>query len=941
MKKMSVKVIKKISKNKREAGASLIMALLIMTLLMGFAAFVLSRTVAENAIASNDTAESRTFNAAEAALESTTRDFATVVENKLVPTDADVNAIISKPVPYFETNGYTFNKVITRVGIDQMVTQTKGQYQGLVSLRDEWQIDVTATDTATGVVTQVKRKFFNDRIPIFQFGAFYQDDLELWSPGATFFMQGRVHSNGNMFLNTHQNNSTRDVRFKSKVTIGGHLVRNRPKTGAAYASTEQGDNVYAKNTLNADTQIPYNSGSATCGSTIGGGVLVDNTGRNFPYPTCTNNSNWTAIAPNFENNVVIKAKQLTLPINPLVDIIRRGKNVGDKDNVAGTVTAITTATEDNYTKSRERYANREGIRISLADSKDKLPQCATVTTACGVRLDGTLLTSLGYQPLAMTDGYLATALNGNRLAVSGREVWIKVELVDFDYNNGKPITKDITQDILSLGVTEPIITASTPTNLKVSRSGLTSDLYTTTNDSRSIIKLQRFAVQGSAIPNPTSTHYLTSQVFGSATYNFVVRNKSIATTCTTITCMSTSTADDAFATPLGSTTVSNIETQHLKLATFDNWSTRVAIVPFPIQLFDTREGNRYDNTTDLTANYVYQNGVMSLIDIDVANLRNFLKGDWDGKFPTTTPFAVSNGGVGLKSTNVVSNRGWVVYVSDRRGDNNFDGKYKMEDVNPNSNALVEEDLDNNGTIDVDTVNEAPTPDSKSEAGLSAVTDHKYYRRAVRLINGSTLPGNYDTTTPANTKGFTFASENGIYVQGNYNATSATLATSPNVTLSNAYSPLNSALHIPASVIGDSVTALSNSWSDARSFAFPNAPDSRVASNTLMRFAMISGDSLAASAPSPTMSFQGYNGGLNNLIRFNESWTNQRLNYSGSMINLFNSFNSNGRFTCCNTVYKAPIRDWTFEDSFTDVRRLPPATPFVYYISFTGFERVND
>ncbi len=937
---MFVRSMKKMSKKNNESGASLVISLLIMTLLMGFVAFVLSRTVAENAIANNDTAESRTFNAAEAALESTTRDFATVVENKLVPTQADVNAIIGTPIPYFEANGYQFAKVITQVGTDQIITQTKGQYQGLVSLRDEWQIDVTATDTATGVQTQVRRRFFNDRIPIFQFGAFYQDDLELWSPGATFFMNGRVHSNGNMFLNTHQNNSTRDVRFKSKVTIGGELVRDRPKTGAPYASTEQGDNVYAQNTLNTDTQIPYSKGSVTCGSTIGGGVLRDNSGRNFPYPNCNPNSGWASFAPNFEGNVVVKAKQLTLPINPLVDIIKRGRNVGDKDNIGGTLTNITTTTQDNYTKSRERYANREGIRISLADSKDKLPQCATVTTACGVRLDGTLGTSLGYQPLAMTDAYQATALNGNRLAVSGREVWIKVELVNFDYDNGQPITKDVTADILSLGVTEPIINSSTPSSLKIAKAFSTSDVYTTTNDSRSIIKLQRFAIEGSAIPNP-STQYVTNQTISSKPYNFVVRYKNIPSTCVLITCLSTGTADDAFAVPLGASTPSSNENQHLKLASFDSWATRVAIVPFPIQLFDTREGNRYDNTSNLPSNYVYRNGVMSVIDIDVANLRSFLNGTWDGKFPTNTPFALSKGGVGLRSTDVPQIRGWVVYVSDRRGDYDFDGKYKMEDVNPNSNSAVEEDVDNDGTIDMDTINEAPAADSNSEAGMSAVTDHKYYRRAVRLINGTTVPGNYDITTPANTKGFTFASENGIYVEGNFNATGATLATSPNVTLSSAYSPYNSALHIPASVTGDSVTALSNSWNDANSFAFPNAPSSRVATNTFMRFAMISGDSLAASAPNPTMSFEGYNGGLNNLIRFNESWANVRLNYSGSMINLFNSYNNNGRFKCCTTVYQAPIRDWTFESSFTDVRRLPPATPFVYFISFTGFERVND
>ena len=924
---------KKLWKKSNETGAALVIALLIMALLIGFAALALSRTVTEVAITGNDTAESRTFNAAEAALEDATRDFATVITNKFVPQSSDITNIQNSEVPYFQANGYEFNKVITQIRTASIVTQTKGQFQGLVSLRDEWQIDVTATETATGVQTQVRRRFFNDRIPIFQFGAFYQDDLELWSPGGIFLFNGRVHTNGNMFLNTLQNNSSYDIRFKSKVTIGGEIVRNRAKSGAAYASTEQGDNVYAQNTTNVDTQIPYAKGSVTCSSTIGGGVLKDNSGRSFPYPNCSTNSAWSGFAPNFEGNLVTKARQLTLPINPLVDIIKRGRNVGDKDNINGTLTTITTANEDNGIKSHERYANREGIRVSLADSKDKLPQCASVSTACGVRLDGTLGSSLGYQPLAMTDGYQGTAVNGNRLAVSGREVWIKVELVNFDYDNERPITKDITQDILSLGVTEPIITASSPANLKVNG-------YSSANDSRSIIKLQHFAVEGNAIPTTSGTNYLTSQTISSKPYNFVVRNRSIASTCSTITCMAASTAEDAFATSLGSSTVSSNESEHLKLATFDNWSNRVAIVPFPIQLFDTREGNRYDNTTDLSANNVYTNGVMSVIDIDVANLRSFFSGTWDGKFPTTTPFAQSNGNVGLKSTNIPQNRGWVVYVSDRRGDYDFDGKYKMEDVNPNSNSTLDEDVDNDGTIDIDTTNEAASQDAESSAALAAVTDHRYYRRAARLINGTVLPGSYDTTTPANTRGFTFASENGVYVEGNYNATGATIASGSNVTLSNAYLPYNTSQHIPASVSGDGVTVLSNNWNDAQSFVYPNDPNNRPATSTQQRFAMISGDSLTASVPNPTMSFEGYNGGLNNLIRFMESWSSDRSNYSGSMINLFNSYNSNGRFKCCTTVYKAPNRDWTFEDSYTDPHRLPPATPFVYFITFTGFERVN-
>lgn len=935
---MKLEISDKSLQTNNETGAGLVIALLVMVMLLGFVALVLSRTVSETIITSNDAAESRTFAASEAALEDATRDFATVVENKLMPTSSDISNIENKPVPYFSENGYTFKKVVTPVKDAEVVTQTKGQYQGLISLRDEWQIDVTATDVLTGVETQVRRRFFNDRIPVFQFGAFYQDDLEVNNP-PLFLFNGRVHTNGNFFVNSNG----ADIRFKSKLTVGGEIIRDRWKNGAAQSAAEQSNNVYAPNTNNVDTQMPNNRGSVTCTSGTGG-ILKDNTGRNFPYPNCSVNSNWASFSQNFEGNVVTRAKQLTLPLDrlpaPLIEMVRRGKNFRDMANINGTVTNVTEANSERGILSRERYANKEGIRISLADSKDKLPQCVGITP-CGVRLDGTFGASLGYQPLSMTDGYTATAVNGNRLRINGREVWIKIELVSFDYDNEKPVTTDVTQDILSLGVTEPVITSGT--------SSLTVPGYNSNNDSRSIVKLQRFTIPGPAIPNATTTQYLTNFTINSKSINLVTRFRNVATSVTNpATSCGTGTvctADDAFAasaTNTGPTTVSSNETAHYKIATINGTAqaNRYVIVPFPIKIHDTREGNRPDNTSGLSTNYVYRNGVMSVVDIDVANFRKFLMGDFDGKFPTTTPYAISKGYMGLKSSDIPNNRGWVVYFSDRRGDFNFDGKYNMEDVYPFGDSVIDEDLDGNGIIDKDFSNEAPTQDSTADAGYSSVTDHSFYRRTARLINGEVLPGKYDTADSKNTTGFTFASENGVYVLGNYNTTSVNVAGGTNVSTSDRYAPYNSALHIPASVIGDAVTILSNGWNDAQSFSIPNTPGSRVATDTQVRFAMLAGDPITGYSPSAGLA-GNQNGGLINFKRYLETWSNKRLNYSGSLINLYNAFNSNARHKCCNTVYSPPIRDWTFEESFKDPTRLPPGTPFVYLISFTGFERVND
>lgn len=937
---MSIRKTKQSLKKNGESGAAMVIALMVMTILLGFAALVLSRTFAENAITSNDTAESRSFAAAEAALEDATRDFATVVENKLTPTATDITNIANKPVPFFATNGYTFNKIITQIGTSQIVTQTKGQFQGLVSLRDEWQIDITAKDTATGVVTQVRRRFFNDRIPIFQFGAFYQDDLEVQDP-PLFIFNGRIHTNGNFFTNSNGS----DIRYKSKITVAGEIIRDRWKSGAALTSSEQSNNVYALNATNADVQFPTNRGSVTCSSGTGG-ILRDITGRNFPYPNCVTNPNWASFSTSFEGNVVNRAKLLTLPVTrinkPLIEMIRRPKNIGDKANINGSVSNITVpADEDDGTLSRERYANKEGIRISLADSKDRLPQCATVAGACGVRLDAPIpgFNSIGYIPKAMTD-YQATPLNGNRLRYGSREVWIKIELVSFDYDYQKPVTRDVTEDILSLGVTEPILDASVP-NLQVVG-------FNANTDSRSIVKLQRYAIKGNQVPNASSTPYVSYVTPNSKPYNVVQRLKNIPANKTVLDCFFPPypcAPDDEFAAPadnnIPSSGVSD-ETFHLKTATFDNGLTRVGIVPFPVQIFDVREGNRANSTTGVETNKVYVNGVMSLVDIDVGNLRRFLNGEFNGKFPTTTPFAVANSNTGLRSTDVPSNRGWVVYFSDRRGDQNFDGRYDMEDVNPNYDSVIDEDLDGDGDIDEATAGnqEAPLEDLQGNAGYLSVTDHKFYRRGVRLINGITLPGSYDTVTAGNTQGFTLASENGVYTLGNYNVATVTVAGGTNATLSNAYAPQNNALHIPASIVGDVVTVLSNSWNDGASFALPYDLANRQASNTQVRFAMLAGDSITGYSPSAGLN-GSQNGGLINFKRFLENWSGDRLNYSGSLINLFNAYNNNSRHKPNITVYNPPTRDWTFEESFKDPNRLPPGTPFVYFLTFTGFERVND
>lgn len=926
---------------KSEDGSAIVIALLILTLLTAFVALAVSRTTSETVATSNDAAESRAFSAAQGSLEIMTRNFDKIFEEKLSPAPTDLLHVESLKPPGFEEN-YDFQQTITQTEATKTVVMSGQLLQGLNALRDEWQIDTTATDKTNGVQVALRRKFYNNRVPIFQFGIFYDDDLE-FHPGPRFDFGGRVHSNGNMFMVAQTG-----LYFSSRVSAVGQILTDVARNGRDWS--DWGENVWIKNGSGTYVKLTHSMGSVLKSPTSGAPVF-----SNPDMPTVYKSSSWSSNKGLFQGNLLSEQKPLNLPLKiastivgaPLdyVELIKRGKNVGDLYNDGVGVTAVTPAVADSITTSKERYFNKKGIRISLSDSKAKLPGCASgagtgaVTTPCGIRLDGSPTgdgsepasgEARGYRPLQMLDGYAATKLNGERFYNSGRQMWIKIELVGINSADNTIQAQDVTADILSLGLTEaaPVITQSSVTKFFISNYG--------NRDSRSIIKLQRFILPGVAVTS-TDTNFMTSYTWNSKAYNVVLADQ-----CT----------DSSYSTCTGvdnGTTLSfpGDNDGHKYAATVDDSTKFRRVVPFPIEIFDTREGLYNDsiNWSSVYGSNIPRAGVMSLVDIDVANLKRFLDGNFNTLLPSAgTVFATVNGR-GLRNTDVPEANGWVLYVSDRRGDNDFDGEYDMEDIYGNTDGLLQpgEDINNNNRLDVDFLNEAVryTGSNTSDSpAIAATIDHSYYRRGVRLINGVQLPGVYDAGNPLNTKGFTVASENGVYVKGNYNATGISSVGNP--TPSNQYIPQDTSTHIPSSIVADAITVLSNNWEDSRSFRYPFSLSQRPATETTIRFAMLAGDARSSYENTPN---QGggdprLTGGVHNFKRFLENWGSSRLNYAGSLINLFNSHNNNGAFKCCTNVYSPPTRNWVFDTSFLDPARLPPGTPFFQNIQLTGFQRVN-
>lgn len=992
-----------------EKGSAIVLALFVLALISVFVAIAMSRSAAEAAGVGNETAEGRTFYAAQGSLEMMTRNFNKVFEMKLNPTATDLNNIRTGTVPGLP--GFTFNQELDQVSTRQNVVLTGGLYSGLHAIRDSWRLRTTATD-ANGVQVQLTRNLLNSRIPIFQFGIFNDDDLELYRP-PRFSFGGRVHTNQNFYISP----GTEGVYFDSKVTVSGHVI------------TQTWRNWFTGDSANNQTFIRNASGTfrqllPTMGSVLNTTVGAANNvfASNPDLPPSRLNTSFLSQAAIFDGNLEHQTKVLRLPLKvgyptDLVEIVKRPKNIatlagGDLYQTStGVVGPVTNGNQDDDILRSERYANKHGIRVTLADSKAKLPGCASgigvnaVSGPCGVRLDGdsagqganpspvalpTPQRVRGYQPLPMklstTDlgwGYVPTRVNGERLHMQGmvpsgrtQEVWIKVELVSINDATQEVITQDVTQDFLSLGVTEEAPASITLNAYSGTRSNngtatapssnltaTTAQTPSTYPDSRSIIKIQRFTIPGPAIPG--SNNVLLSYGSGATAESVVRRFTAVGTSDANVNNGCTSGCTAANLAMVGDSTVTFAAEMerfaHLKRATV-NGTSNVAIVPFPIKMFDTREGTYFDERSTTyysNLNNVTRNGVMSVIDIDVANLRRFLRGDFNGLFPTNTPYAVSNSGVGLRNIDVPQREGWVFYVSDRRGDADFDGELDMEDIYsaaPGNGGTLQpgEDINNSGALEaryfVSPVNASANLLAETERyntnaispDLAAVVDHRYYRRGVRLINATVVPGVYDSATPANTRGISFASENGLYIKGNFNATGVSSVPATGNTPFDNYLPFNSATHIPSSIVADGVTILSNAWVDGASFSSPYDQANRLATTTQMRFALISGDTITSRETSPNQGgiSPNLNGGVHNFKRFLERWTSQRLDYSGSLINLYNSRNNNGSFKCCNTVYNPPIRNWVFDSTFLDPSRLPPGTPFFQYVQTTGFHRTN-
>lgn len=963
---LAITTFKRTRETSNERGSALAGAILLLAVLGAIAMTVLGVVHTETRIAGSDLERTRTFYAAASGIEKMTSDFSALFARSSRPSRNQLDGIQLASPPELAFEGFQLAQTIDLdqptldsmrltqgIGNDTFPTVTipSGPYAGLTASVAPYNL-ITTANSIRGAEVRLNRQINNYLVPIFQFGMFSDEDISV-HPGPMFTFNGRVHANGNLYLNGN-------TVFLARVTTANEAVVDVLRNGSVRAG-------------NVSFQVGAINVRMTKGSVFGGpnlpGPPPDGRGDFPDSPNGNDNPAWTtdskaaaqAAVPNqFGGQLLTRTTGITpllLPLqldgNSTREIIKRGMP------------------NDSPTLSSSRYHNKSQIRILIDDQNPAAPDSSGIPAGQGELLDQ-------FDPMPLPAG--APAAGG------GRALWRINDNGNYTDNAGSCVQQqdgnqaDTVRSPRSVtafspnGITIPAgaglsgrilieIIAPDGTAREVTREILS--LGMTVGEPNAIVHLQRplwaAFTQGSRDANG-GTYSLTQilsngfaadgEIEVSAGYPSVDANGNLLNVY-----------EEATAEPIRKDTPD----------VAGNWNSIV-----PINIYNVREGQ--SDSVALIDNAVYERGVMSVVELNMRNLARWLDGVYDTNL--------------LAGTNAVSGsingaEGYIVYVSDRRGDKvkaeidalgpitTTNGMVDNEDIyGPNGILDPGEDVIDAGT-DValglpkkDSLQKDTTelPDPVELAGTSgadrfgraitvaAWTNPNIFRRSVRLFNGENLQVTGAPGALSATKGITVASENMIYVWGNYNTTGVNGQPAGASTLNDPTQPFFWYLgnQVAASIVADACFPLSKTWADSAISMYPDILARRTADRNLpafnvttqetaVRAGIIAGNNLAALAGAPdagnTPSGESrLNGGMHNFPRFLERWPN-RWSFVGSLIPLFHSTQALGQYNSDGSIYSPPIRNWAFDTTFRDPNRLPPGTPQFQYVQPTAFRQV--
>jgi hypothetical protein len=906
----------------REDGMALITVILVTMLCAALMVGFVSAIVTDQRSSGLDRDQTQAYAAAHAGLEKLTSDLSALFRSDFSPAAAQLNTVAgasNRPViqgftytapeggsgytitwPFSDANGNPAPESMTGSAI------SAGPYQGFMGLITPYTLTVTARSTA-GAEVRLRRTLQTVAIPVFQFGMFSETDLAFHAGADGFSFGGRVHTNGNLFLAAADSS---DLVLSDRITAVKEIIRTHLPNDLPVTDGYQG-------TVIVPTVIktPTNTTRALARTE---GSLKGTSGKpsdplNSTFWTATNSS-WDSLSTGtYKSNIrngKTGARRLDLPLVADVD----GNGAPDAEPIE---LIRRPRVNDPAHILQQRYFSLASIRILLSDDPADIQNLPTVTQ--------------GTQPVLLNPGVNytngAVVANPNMIpplaASAGPNASGTIPADVYQSNAGEPLLggyikiemqlqnntwMDVTADVLALGIAGRNLADYTPTTL----SSRLNDPGPNTG--------------AGACPEPNPNAVIRLQR---------VRDVPIAAQTSTSTA-----ARIGFS--CGYTVDASNNLNGVSQNSTDYW---------PNTIYDSREARTRDGitSTDLTLG-----GIMHYIELDMNNLRRYILGQ-----------------IGTLGNQARNDNGFVVYFSDRRNNNTAAGaetaEFGYEDTvnpattagTPNNTLDAGEDLNGNGTLEdygervytqnlpagnslrcpltpllgirpldclatVNTVLQNGTgADQVSNKALAARANKAlFFRRALKVVNGGIVGG----VNPIVEPGLTIASENPVYIQGNFNATSTSANVEPNRA---------------TAIIADAVTILSNAWNDIRSFTSPVDASGRPASTTAYRVAIVTGKTRPFPKPSFASSSFGSDGGAHNFVRALENWNNGSVTrYRGSFVSFFYSRQATGSFKCCqNDVYTRGDRDWTFDTDFLVPSLLPPATPMFRDVNTLTFRQL--
>ncbi len=1085
-------------KRHNESGFALVAALIILLLLGVISATVLAFSTTETRVATNEIKRNETFYAAEAKLEEMTNRFNNLFQSSVQPPQSVLDNIANTNSANLNSvivsRGYSFSGSALGIDTDEVAalqaifgTTTPfiripdGPYYGMSATVTPYIGLATATDTYSGTTVQLKRKFNSYLLPVFQFSLFSDGDIEL-DPGKAMFVSGRVHANKNVY-------ALRNLLFTGNITAAGELVRDVNRGGGPNNKTDFiGVSMMVKSPSSVCTnqvcQVPFYNGatryeSVTNGPSFSG--TVDTRGYHPGSPAGSPILTWdtdslmapdragpdvgttTPGDPGHFNNQVLTTSSNGLGIEPLTLPLGLD-NVKPVELIKRSLPSV-----DTSLISDARYDNKAQIRILIDDEDILTANDAGITGVVNTVGGGVKLS--GFVPIRLNSGNCTSLrifdntgncnyvdygppiqkdpVNGNAIAETVRGVKntgtdlspngrviphgsgikgrIKIEVV-----NTSGVVSDVTTEILSMGMTvgEPnaIVRLQRPLwaafmqdsfDRNASQTPWSPTLYNLQNGNNGMAGQDGLSGQ--------------QQVVGE------IRPLQFADMDTSVAGGYIKTRLDNLTNPANGNSYNTVPKRSAAPpsvpATVDLTLGADLNAIVPINVYNVREGWINNSQSEYR---VYRRGVTSVVDINMRNLVRWLDGKFDNNLLAGKPNA--------QSSNIGSNKGYVVYVSDRRGDivrnettnlalqaqgkpaslPTTNGNVDNEDVyfnpaitppTPNSTLDNGEDVitdsvfvNNTGALQKDSPvavelpdflmsqpatwdpwglpGTPPSVDDRYTRALQVMSWHNdgsvlpaenYFRRSVRLSNGENLTttcsyGGATGTPPiaiwnctANklnaTKGITIASENMVYVAGNYNTNGIGVFTTGGSNLNSGKLSDYLGPQVPSSIICDAFFPLSKTWFDAnaamypegnaggRVFSYPiyrKADEGSMSTSqeTAVRTAVMFGSTLSA-LNNPGGAARDANGtissgGMHSAPRFLELWNGggveRHWSFTGSMVTLFNSTQAFAPWES-GVTYTPPVRNWSYDSTFNNPDRLPPGTPFFQYVQSSGFEQV--